>query len=207
MGHLVIYSLKEIKNVIIISISAFVLLGSLCMSGNANSLQIMKAYEMFLLPFVGCWAICGFWDYTTLEVQEVFLSYPKSRLTMGIGKNTCVMVIFLFLYSILFFYTFRGIEGNGVYYIGMCSEIFFWSFFGFFLIIKTQNIAISTSIIWIYTAIQILDIERYFEKISIYVYGCDSKESILCKGFILIILGSFFMIKGQKKLNKLCIST
>lgn len=206
-GHLLVYSLKEIKNTIVLSSCAFLMLGCFSVGGEVPVMQSLKGFEMFLLPFAGCWTICSFWDYVAPDVREVFLSYPKSRILMGIGKSFYIAAVYFALYSLLCFCVFGKSEGVYIYYIGMCSEIFFWIFFGFFLIMRFQNIIVSISIIWTYTAIQILDVEGYFEKLSIYTYNCNSIEGILGKGCILILLGSFFMIKGQKTLDKLYLNS
>lgn len=201
--HFIVYSLKENKNVICVTIFAFVLLGFLCLSGNAGYLQIMRIYEMFLLPFMGCWIVCGFWDYIDQDVREAYLSYPKSRLVMGVGKIFCLTFVFFLLYCVLFLFTFMHMEGKIVYLTGMCFEILFWSFLGFFLIVKTKNMIMSISMIWIYTAAQVLDVEKYFEKISIYIYNCDSIEVIWLKGGIVLLLGIILMVRGQKEFNNM----
>jgi len=125
MKHLLIYSVRQIRYMIVITLILFAVAGAFCIHTKAGAFQIMKVYEMFLLPFSACWVICGYWDYIDPESMELFCSYPRSRICMGTGKLFLLMCLFLSGYTVLFLVTFRNISDYIVYFGGMCSEIFF----------------------------------------------------------------------------------
>ena len=70
MKHLLIYSVRQIRYMIIITLILFAVAGAFCIHTKAGVFQIMKVYEMFLLPFSACWVICGYWavSYTHLTL-------------------------------------------------------------------------------------------------------------------------------------------
>lgn len=206
LHHFIPYTLKENRNVILTSLCSFTFIGLMCLCSNANSMQILKIYEMFLLPHSACWAIYSLLDYIEPNIREVFLSYPKSRLSMGFGKATYMSFIFIILFGILFFLSFPHMQESFLYFSALCIEIIFWSYLGFFLIVTSQNVILSMSLIWIYTAIQILDIEKYFETLSIYMYNCDSMNSIMSKISVLLLLGFTFAFRGHKKFSKMTVN-
>lgn len=67
MKHLLIYSVRQIRYMIVITLILFAVAGAFCIHTKAGAFQIMKVYEMFLLPFSACWVICGYWDYIDPE--------------------------------------------------------------------------------------------------------------------------------------------
>lgn len=196
-----IYSYKEIKKIIVVTVIVFMLFGFICNTGDAAFIQIIKAYEMFLLPFMGCWSISGFVDFVDSETREVFLSYSRSRMTIGLIRILSLTLGFIFLCTLLFWGTFFGENINRIYFVGICAEIFFWSSLGYLLLMTLRNIMVSISIIWIYTAIQILDVQHYFKIISIYVYDCDGVASIILKTVLLFILSGLLAIIAQKRFS------
>lgn len=203
MKHLLPYSFRQIQFIFWVTLFIFCIMGFLCIRGDAETVQIMKVYEMILLPFTACWVICGFWDYIDAEAREVFLSYPKSRVRMGGVKVFYFMLVFLLFYAVLFFSTF-GLEFENIFcFIGMCAEVFFWNFVGFFMIMEIRNVGIALAVVWGYTAIQVLDVEKMFSFMSIYMYDLDSLQGIRNKSIILLVLGSACAFGGQRKMNHL----
>lgn len=97
-----IYSIVENLNIIIVTLIAYCIIGILCNLGDSEYIRILKLYELFLLPFAACWVIYSFWDYVDRNTCEVFLSYPRSRLTISFSKITYMVVLYVIIYSILF---------------------------------------------------------------------------------------------------------
>ena len=74
MKHLLIYSVRQIRYMIIITLILFAVAGAFCIHTKAGVFQIMKVYEMFLLPFSACWVICGSqWNYFAVIRDPVFV--------------------------------------------------------------------------------------------------------------------------------------
>lgn len=203
MKHLLIYSVRQIRYMIVITLILFAVAGAFCIHTKAGAFQIMKVYEMFLLPFSACWVICGYWDYIDPESMELFCSYPRSRICMGTGKLFLLMCLFLSGYTVLFLVTFRNISDYIVYFGGMCSEIFFWCATGFLSTIVLKNAGAAICIVWIYTAAQILDVEKNFSFLAIYMYEEDTLKSVQHKEILLIFLGSICTVLGQRRMNQL----
>lgn len=197
------YALIENQNIIIITLIAYCIIGVLCNFGDSKDIQILKIYEMFLLPFVACWIIYSFWDYVDKNTCEIFLSYPKSRLTISFFKITYMMVLYVIVYSILFLISFSELEIKEIYYIGTITEIIFWSAIGYYLVICTRNIILSMAVIWIYTATQVLDVEKYFAFIAIYIYSYDTIPEIISKCSVLLVISIILLWVGQKKFNSM----
>lgn len=195
------YTIVENKNMIIITLMLYSIIGILCNFGNSKDIQVLKTYEMFLLPFAACWVIYSFWDYVDKNSCEIFLSYPKSRLVISFSKITCMLVLYILVYSILFLISFSELEMKAVYYLGTITEIIFWSSAGYYLVIGTRNMILSIAVIWIYTAAQILDVEKYFAFIAVYFYPYDTISEIITKGGILLVFSVILLFAAQKKFN------
>ena len=197
------YALIENKNIIIITLIIYSIIGMMCNFGDSKDIQMLKTYEMFLLPFVACWIIYSFWDYVDKNICEIFLSYPKSRLAISFSKITYMLVLYIIVYSILFLISFSELEMKSIYYFGTIAEIIFWSSVGYYLVICTRNIILSISVIWIYTATQVLDVEKYFSLIAIYFYPYDTISEIIIKGGILLIISVILLFVAQKKFDNM----
>lgn len=197
------YALVENKNIIIITLIVYSIIGILCNFGDSKDIQVLKTYEMFLLPFVACWIIYSFWDYVDKNICEIFLSYPKSRLAISFSKITYMLVLYVIVYSILFLISFSELEIKTIYYFGTITEIIFWSSIGYYLVICTRNIILSMAAIWIYTATQVLDVEKYFAFIAIYVYPYDTISEIITKCFVLLVISVILLSVAQKKFNNM----
>lgn len=197
------YALIENKNIIIITLIIYSIIGIMCNFGDSKDIQVLKTYEMFLLPFVACWIIYSFWDYVDKNICEIFLSYPKSRLAISFSKITYMLVLYIIVYSILFLISFSELEMKSIYYFGTIAEIIFWSSVGYYLVICTRNIILSISVIWIYTATQVLDVEKYFSLIAIYFYPYDTISEIIIKGGILLIISVILLFVAQKKFDNM----
>lgn len=197
------YALIENKNIIIITLIIYSIIGMMCNFGDSKDIQVLKTYEMFLLPFVACWIIYSFWDYVDKNICEIFLSYPKSRLAISFSKITYMLVLYIIVYSILFLISFSELEMKSIYYFGTIAEIIFWSSVGYYLVICTRNIILSISVIWIYTATQVLDVEKYFSLIAIYFYPYDTISEIIIKGGILLIISVILLFVAQKKFDNM----
>ena len=197
------YALIENKNIIIITLIIYSIIGIMCNFGDSKDIQVLKTYEMFLLPFVACWIIYSFWDYVDKNICEIFLSYPKSRLAISFSKITYMLVLYIIVYSILFLISFSELEMKSIYYFGTIAEIIFWSSVGYYLVICTRNIILSISVIWIYTATQVLDVEKYFSLIAIYFYPYDTISEIIIKGSILLIISVILILVAQKKFDNM----
>lgn len=197
------YILQEEKMIIIITLIVYGFLGGLCNLGGAAQILILKTYEIFLIPFVACWSIYAFWDYVDNDVYEVYLSYPKSRLIISFSKIAVVLMLYLIMYSILFWYTFTELDIRAIYYIGTTGEIFFWTAIGYCLIICSRSIIISIASVWIYTAIQILDVEKHFSFMAIYLYVYDNANAIVIKAGILLMISVILITITQLKFNRM----
>lgn len=197
------YVLIENKNIIFITLIIYCIMGIICNFGDSKDIQVLKTYEMFLLPFIACWIIYSFWDYVDKNICEIFLSYPKSRLAISFSKISYMLMLYIIMYSILFFISFSSLEMKLVYYFGTISEIIFWSSAGYYLVVCTRNIIFSIAIVWIYTATQVLDVEKYFTFIAIYLYSYDTISEIISKCVILLIISAILLLVAQKKFNKM----
>lgn len=87
------------------------------------------------------------------------------------------------------------------------AEIIFGSSMGYYLVICTRNIILSISVIWMYTATQVLDVEKYFAFIAIYLYPYDTISEIITKGIILLVNSAILLFIAQKRFNNLKLYT
>lgn len=118
-----------------------------------------------------------------------------------------MLVMYIIIYSILFFIPFSELEMKEIYYFCTMTEIIFWSSMGYYLVICTRNIILSISVIWIYTATQVLDVEKYFAFIAIYLYPYDTISEIITKGIILLVISAILLFIAQKRFNNLKLYT
>lgn len=66
-----------------------------------------------------------------------------------------------------------------------------------------KNAGAAICIVWIYTAAQILDVEKNFSFLAIYMYEADTLKSVQHKEILLIFLGSICTVLGQRRMNQL----